>query len=1334
LGLNEGGEAKEALSGADRVLLPRPFGDYELLTEIARGGMGVVYKARQKTLDRIVAVKLILAGQFADKDSIQRFRTEASAAAALQHPNIVAIHEVGVHQGEHYLAMDFVEGPNLTKLISDSGFRNSDFKKAGRYVKIIAEAIHYAHERGILHRDLKPSNVLIDGHDQPRVTDFGLAKFVLPPSGGFLASEPAKAGTTNDLTLTGHVLGSPNYISPEQASGKRGATSRATDVYSLGAILYHLVTGRPPFLAESVAETLEQVLHSEPVSPRLWNPRIPADLETISLKCLEKEPARRYATAQELAEELGRFLNDEPLHARPVSRGEKLRRWCRRKPALAGALASALALLVVVAVGSPIAALRIKREQQRTQRNLVAQYVANGTRLMNDGDLFGSLLWYAEALRLDEGSPEREEPHRIRIASVLRQCPKLMNVFTHGTMLYAAQFSPDGKCLVTASDDRTARVWDVNAGQTLVTVRHGDEVFDAAFSPDGQRIVTSSEDGTARVWDAQTGTALTPPLRHGDTVWRACFSPDGKLVATASGDQTAQIWNATTGERIGSPFQHEDKVVRVAFSPDMRLLSAVTWGDEGSVWEIATGKRLFHGRHDSFQYTEVAFSPDSRRFLTVDGPSLRVWEASTGQECSFSPLKHRRSIASAVFSPNGRYVVTTADDNTTAVWDVATGQTVFSPAIQREDVNLQVAFSPDNRRVLTAGHDKIGRVWNARTGRAVCPPLKHILMVKRCAFNPDGRRLLTYSCDQAGRVWDLATSEAFHPFAPAGFDGFGIRSAARGGMLVRGPSNTVCITDATRSKVLTVLPHEFRVTYAAFSPDDQTVITACGRPNAVSSTRAAIFLWDTATGRCLNRTPMETAFELNCAAFSADGTRLVTGGLDFTARVWDARDGRPLTDSLRQGHEVMWVGFSPDGRSILTGCWDNTARVWDVATGRPTTAVLQHKARVCGAAWSADGRRLETLTRDGHRQTWDLATSDPLTPPQRVHSRNERPLPPTLSPALSGGEGAPRARDGEYLVSDNRPVDDLVLLARMLAVGRVDAGGNLVPLELNELRDAWATLRQKYPKQFAATPYEIACWHEREMEECEAGGDWDAALFHLERALVARPNDTVLAERRNELASALQNSAGLNPRQLGLARRIPSRDPRAQPQQVDLSAHYNLALGDSLIGKPDGEDLGPLPTGLQSIGNVLFDIRAVVHLSGQPIKDAEVDLPKHIEGIKLGRKCHRLHFLQATTDWVSHGIQVGAYVLHYANGEQRELPIIYGRDTGRSWGWPRLPGVRGEAVMAWIGSGQTSHSGNTQRVFKSTRDNPLPEVELVSIDFRSAMTQCAPFLIALTVE
>ena len=324
----------------------RYFGDYELLEEIARGGMGIVYRARQASLNRIVAVKVLLFGKFSSDDFVRRFKTEAQAAAALQHSNIVAIHEVGEHDGQPYFSMDYIEGKSLATLTRDNPL---SAKQSAAYLKTLAEAIHYAHQRGVLHRDLKPSNVIIDLQNQPRVTDFGLAK---------------RMEDDAEITPTGQVLGSPNYMPPEQANRKNGDVSTASDVYSLGAILYHLLTGRPPFVGETPLETLHHVLHSELVAPRLLRPKTPRDLETICLKCLEKEPARRYGSAQELADDLDRLLGGEAIRARPVSPCERFWRWCWRNPGIASVSAIALIILLAGTIVSTVLAVRAKRAEQ----------------------------------------------------------------------------------------------------------------------------------------------------------------------------------------------------------------------------------------------------------------------------------------------------------------------------------------------------------------------------------------------------------------------------------------------------------------------------------------------------------------------------------------------------------------------------------------------------------------------------------------------------------------------------------------------------------------------------------------------------------------------------------------------------------------------------------------------------------------------------------------------------------------------------------------------------------------------------------------------------------
>lgn len=608
----------------------RVFGDYELLEEIAHGGMGVVWKARQKPLNRIVALKVMLSGQFAQPQFVQRFRAEAEAIAQLQHPNIVAIHEVGEHEGQPYFTMDFVEGRTLAELVHDGPL---PAQRAVTYLKAIAEAVQYAHQHGILHRDLKPSNVLIDGTDQPRITDFGLAKRLTSDFGP----------RTPDLTLTGQVLGTPNYLSPEQAAGRHAEVGRASDGYALGAMLYHLLTGRPPFHADSLTTLLREVIDTEPVSPRLLNASVPRDLETICLKCLEKEPSRRYASAQLLADELGRFLRGEPILARPVSRSEKVWRWCRRKPALASALG---AVVLVAAVGFVGIVSQWRRADVQRDAAVQAQIHA-------DQERYDAAISEAQLL-IEKGRSDRAREILVREGQeqkrgwewgwLQRLCNQDLMTLQHQSPVWGVAFSPDQRHLATASFDRMARLWDLRTGQMVRQFQgHRQQVSSVAFSPDGTCLLTASYDGTAQIWDVANGKSILV-LTNGESVPEAVFSPNGKLIATAGKFKGARLWDSQDGSLLWASADHEQAVFGVAFSPDPdgRRLA---WAGGQSMLETdadttvtildrPTDKRLTFKAHRQGIF-RLRFSPDGKLLATasVDG-TVRLWNTETGEEVS----------------------------------------------------------------------------------------------------------------------------------------------------------------------------------------------------------------------------------------------------------------------------------------------------------------------------------------------------------------------------------------------------------------------------------------------------------------------------------------------------------------------------------------------------------------------------------------------------------------------------------------------------------------------------------------------------------------------------
>jgi predicted Ser/Thr protein kinase len=503
---------------------------YEIVGKLGRGGMGVVYKARQVGLERWVALKMLAAGAQADQEQLHRFRTEAEAVARLQHPNIVQIYEVGEQDGRPYMALEHVDGGSLARKLAGTPL---PARQAARVTETLALAVHFAHQQGIVHRDLTPANVLLTADGAPKISDFGLAKFVI--SGG------------KGQTQSGAVLGTPSYMAPEQAEGKAREVGPGTDIYALGAILYELLTGRPPFEAETPLDTLRQVVSEEPVPPGQLQAKLPRDLETICLKCLAKEPAQRYRTAGELAADLKRWLVGEPIQARPVGAWERAVKWARRRPAVAalvgvtvvaagvllvtGLIYNARLRLLLEELAARQAALdranaAVEREQQaardaswQAQARLERVNRADGLRHLGRGDLGGALTLFAEAIRTDPGDPERQEANRIRFRATLQQFPRPVHALDHQDKVSYAEFSPDGRYLVTAGDDRVARLWDTATGQALgPPLPHTAAVWHATFSPDGRRVLTAGTDKTARVWDVATGQPLTPPLPHDGTV------------------------------------------------------------------------------------------------------------------------------------------------------------------------------------------------------------------------------------------------------------------------------------------------------------------------------------------------------------------------------------------------------------------------------------------------------------------------------------------------------------------------------------------------------------------------------------------------------------------------------------------------------------------------------------------------------------------------------------------------------------------------------------------------------------------------------------------------
>jgi WD40 repeat protein/serine/threonine protein kinase len=1045
-----------ALSAATEIRPEGPLGDFRIAREIGRGGMGVVYEAVQISLGRRVALKVLPFAAALDAKQLQRFKNEAQAAAQLHHTNIVPVHYVGCERGVHFYAMQYIEGQTLAAVIrglqrnvevamtndermtneqsqspkehapeanAQTDFRHSTldilssfgishssfFRTVANLGQQAAEALEHAHQLGVIHRDIKPANLLIDIRGNVWVTDFGLAHFQSNPG----------------LTLSGDLLGTLRYMSPEQALAKRAPVDARTDVYSVGMTLYELLTLEPAYNGRNREEVLRQIAFEDPRLPSRLNKAVPVELETIVLKAMAKGPEERYATAQELADDLRRFLEDKPIKAKRPSLRQRAVKWARRHKTVVRA--GMIMLVLSTAVSGVNAALIWRAYQNLWWTNQALRQ----TLYIQTIDL-ADREWSANNLgRLDELLNACSADLRGWEWNYLKRQPQAENIppLRHSAAVISAVFSPpDDRWIASGSVDGYITVWDASTGQKRFAFQaHHGQIHNLAFSPNGRRLATASWDGTAKIWDFDLGRAevkKSPPivLTGPEAVSSVAFSPDGHRLASVGDDRMVRVWDVATGQELLILRGHTSHVWGIAYSPDGDYLASTSKDTTVRIWDARSGRELRTLGHRAPVYT-VAFSRDGRWLASTSGDystkadgEIKIWDVQTGNEVR-TLRGHTSHVYSAMFSPDSERLASAGRDETVRLWDVRTGQELLALRGHRGQVR-SINFTQDGTRLVSAGHDRTVRIWDARplekkTGQAALT-LYQGAGVRNVVFSPDGQWLASLRDDGTVQLWDSKrgpTSIANTPMHTLrGHPGSAMNVAfsrdgrllaaggggGRGGGLLTvwdamtwkelytkttmgsplafsidgehiaavSSGFTIYIADAvTGREIRSLKGHRWALFDLVFSPDPELPCLAS------ASADGTVRIWDVNSGREMV-TGLEHSNDARCVAFSPDGRLLASGGHDRIVKVWDARSGKLFYELPDPSGGVETLAFHPkDSRVLVWGGTDSTVKVSNSAA-QAVRILRGHTSWIMGLAFSPDGEWIASASLDGTVKIW----------------------------------------------------------------------------------------------------------------------------------------------------------------------------------------------------------------------------------------------------------------------------------------------------------------------------------------------------------------------------